>query len=204
MFTPPTLHNTNRWNGLRIGILGGSFNPPHKGHLHISVAALRGLQLDCVWWLVTPQNPLKQDKPLSLDERLRLSRDITPHPRIIVSDLERQMGTNITYFSIKKMKDYFPKTEFVWISGMDNASTLHKWNHWQRLLEEIPMVHITRPPAKSLVKACPLKQYGRQNHVYIDTSAPYPLTPGTTYWMMQSQMVNISSTEIRQGQKKAI
>lgn len=200
VFTRPALLNAPRWSGLRVGLLGGSFNPPHEGHVHISQAALKGLYLDAVWWLVTPQNPLKSEKPLSLEDRIALSETLIDDPRIIVSDLERQIGTNITYRTIKNIKRHFPKTDFVWISGMDNARSLHTWNHWKDLLREIPMVHLTRNPAKSLVQNCPLRLYNtRQDHVFVDKSARYPLTPGTTYWMLQKKMVNVSSSDIRAG-----
>ena len=203
LLTPPTLNNSARWNGLRVGILGGSFNPPHEGHVHISLAAMKGLNLDAVWWLVTPQNPLKEDKPLSMDERIKLSEELIDHPQILVSDIERQLGTNITYHTIRKLKQHFPKTNFVWISGMDNAHSLHKWNHWKRLLQETCMVHLSRKTSKSLVHNCPIRMYERQTHRFIDKGGNFPLKPGTTYWMMQKKMVNISSTEIREKQLKS-
>lgn len=202
IFSPPTLLNSPRWSGMRVGLLGGSFNPPHEGHLHISEAALKGLDLDAVWWLVSPQNPIKADKPLPLGERMALCKTLVDHPQILVSDIEKDIGTTITYFTVKKLKRHFPKTEFVWISGMDNARSLHKWNHWQKLLGEICMLHLTRNPAKSLVQACPLKMLGTQKHLFIEKSGKLPLDPGTTYWMMQKKMVNISSTEIRENPHK--
>ena len=85
---------------------------------------------------------------------------------------------------------------------MDNALGLHRWHHWQDLLGEICMVHLTRNPARSLVSACPLRMYARQKHVVIDKGGHYPLDSGTTYWMMQKKMINISSTEIRSKQLK--
>lgn len=202
LFSPPNLQDSARWAGMRIGILGGSFNPPHEGHVHISLAAMNGLKLDAIWWLVTPQNPLKDEAPLSMDERINLSRDLIHHPRIIVSDLERRLGTNITYYTIKALKTHYPHTDFVWISGMDNAHSLHKWQHWKDLLGEICMVHLTRNPARTLVQNCPVRMYERQKHVFIDKSGRFPLDSGITYWMMQKKMVNISSSEIRKNGHK--
>lgn len=200
VLTPPHLLNSNRWRRLRVGLLGGSFNPPHEGHVHISLAAMKGLKLDAVWWLVTPQNPIKEDKPMPLEERMMLCRSLTKHSKIIVSDLEKDLGTNITYDTIRKLKGRFPNTRFVWISGMDNALNLHQWNHWQDLLKEICMVHLTRNPARSLVKSCPLRMLSDQKHVFIDKAGRLPLDSGTTYWMMQKKMINISSTQIREKQ----
>lgn len=202
IFSKPHLLNSPRWDGMRVGLLGGSFNPPHEGHVHISVAAMKALELDVVWWLVTPQNPLKKDKAPELAERVRLCDEIAAHPRIIVSDIEQEMGTRITYYSIKKLKRHYPHHEFVWISGMDNAVSLHKWNRWKDLLREIPTVHLTRKPATSLIKQCPLRMYDRQEHVYVNRCGKWPLQPGITYWMLQKKMLNISSTEIRENRFK--
>ncbi len=201
-FSKPHILDAARWKNMRVGLLGGSFNPPHEGHVHISLAAMKALELDFVWWLVSPQNPLKENAPLPLDERMNLSRKLTTHPRILVSDIERDFGTQITFETIRKIKIYFPHTEFVWISGMDNAHSLHEWNHWQRLLKEICMVHLSRSPAKSLVQNSPIKNYKRQTHRFISRGGRLPLEPSTTYWLLQKKMVNISSTEIRNKNSK--
>ena len=184
---------------MRVGLLGGSFNPPHEGHLHISLAAMKGLELDSVWWLVTPQNPIKCETPLPFDERVKLCRDLIDHPKILVTDIEKDLGTNITCHTIHNLKKHFSKTDFVWISGMDNAQSLHKWGHWQRLLKQICMLHLTRSPARSLVQNCPLRMYGKQKHIFIDKGGRLPLDSSTSYWMMQKKMVNISSTQIREN-----
>ncbi len=197
LFALPHLHDGTRWKGLRVGLLGGSFNPPHEGHVHISLAALKGLELDAVWWLVTPQNPLKVETPLPLDERVRLSRELVTHPKILVTDLEKDLGTTTTYDTVSKLKGYYPATDFVWVSGMDNAVTLHHWHRWRDLLKEICMVHVSRMPAQSLIQNSPLRQLADQKHVVIDKAAAYPLDSGTTYWMLHKSMVDISSTEIR-------
>ncbi len=198
LFIPPHSLGNTLWKGLRVGLLGGSFNPPHEGHVHISLAAMRGLELDAVWWLVTPQNPIKDQQPLPTPERMALCRKLLEtHPKILVSDIETDLGTSITYDTIRKLKPRFPKTEFVWISGMDNALGLHKWHHWHELLREICMVHLTRNPASSLIQSCPLRMLGSQKHVIIDKGGRLPLDSGTSYWMLQKKMVNISSTELR-------
>ncbi|MBL4804491.1 MAG: nicotinate-nicotinamide nucleotide adenylyltransferase [Alphaproteobacteria bacterium] len=203
MFTQPHLLNGPRWKNARVGLLGGSFNPPHEGHLHISLAAMKGLHLDAVWWLVSPKNPIKEIDPLPLQERVALCEKLVDHPNILISDIEKELNTTITYYSIKKLRTYYPHTQFVWISGMDNALGLHRWHHWKDLLGEICMVHLTRNPARSLVSACPLRMYEKQKHVIIDKGGQYPLDSGTTYWMMQKKMVNISSTEIRNKRLKS-
>ena len=203
IFSNPHLLNSARWKNMRVGLLGGSFNPPHEGHMHISLAALKGLELDCIWWLVTPQNPIKKVQAPPQNSRAALCRELVgDHPKILVSNIETEMKTNITYYTIKKLRESFPQTQFAWISGMDNALGLHKWNHWKDLLGQICMVHLTRNPARSLVRNCPYRMYSKQNHQFIDRGGKFPLDSGTTYWMMQKKMVNISSTEIRNNQVK--
>ena len=187
---------------MRVGILGGSFNPPHEGHVHISKAVLNALQLDAVWWLVTPQNPLKSSKDLlPFEQRISLCNEIIDHPKIVVTGIENDLGSTYSYRTVQKIKNAFPYTKFAWITGMDNALNLHKWDCWHELLEEICMVHITRYPPVKLIRNCPTRMLSRQNHVVLTHGGKIPLKPSTTYWLLQKKMVNISSTEIRKKQK---
>lgn len=199
IYASPHLDESFRWSGLRIGLLGGSFNPAHAGHIHISHVALTMLGLDAVWWLVTPQNPLKPAKDLRpYDARLQACRAITAaHPHLIVSDLERQMGVNRSYDTLKTIRSRFPQTDFVWITGMDNALSFHKWYRWRDILDIVPTAHIARPPFSSLIVNCPLKMLRTQEHVFVDRARRAALTPGHTYWVMQKKMMDISSTKIR-------
>lgn len=197
IFTLPSLHESTRWKHMRIGLLGGTFDPPHAGHVHISLAAMKSLDIDAVWWLVTPQNPLKGNSRLPLDDRVRLCRSLVVHPRILVSDIEKDLGSTTTYETVCHIKHRYPATQFVWISGMDNALNLHRWNRWRKLLKEICTAYLTRAPAASLIQSCPLRMLATQKHIVITKSGAYPLDSGTTYWMMQKKMVNISSTELR-------
>lgn len=187
---------------MRVGILGGSFNPPHMGHVHISQAVLKSLQLDAVWWLVTPQNPLKSRKDLlPFDERISLCEQIISHPKIIVTGLERELGTTYSYQTVKKLSMHFPKTQFAWITGMDNALNLHKWDRWKELLSEITMVHITRFPPVHLIRNCPNRMLSGHRHVILKHGGKVPLKPRTTYWLLQKRTINISSTQIRSNTK---
>jgi nicotinate-nucleotide adenylyltransferase len=183
---------------MRIGLLGGSFNPPHEGHTHISIAALHGLQLDAVWWLVTPQNPIKEQVSAPLAQRVKWCEDFVSHPKIMISDLEKDLGTTRSYDTVRGIKKHFPRTSFCWVTGMDNALSLHKWQNWKGLLEEICTVHLTRMPAVSLIKASPLRLYAKQRHVIVSQAGRLNLDSGTTYWLLQKKMVNISSTALRE------
>ncbi len=133
--------------GRRIGLLGGSFNPPHAGHRGISLLALRRLHLDEVWWLVTPQNPLKyKQKTAALTTRMALCRAIARHPKLRICSIEQYFGTSRTYDTIKQLQQHFPATQFVWLMGSDNAQQFRRWYRWQNLLTLIPMAIISRPP----------------------------------------------------------
>ena len=201
-FTPPHLLDGSRWARLRVGLLGGSFNPPHDGHMHISLIALQELQLDFVWWLVTPQNPLKQKSTLMpYAERMKFSRNMVRHPKIMVSDLERQLGLSRTYDTVIALKRAFSHTSFIWVTGMDNALSFHRWYRWRDILKEIPTAHIARPPADSLVQACPLRLLSTQTHDSGSMGKKPDLSPGRSYWLLQKEMMDSSSSEIRKSIK---
>ncbi|SDH09272.1 nicotinate-nucleotide adenylyltransferase [Roseospirillum parvum] len=131
----------------RIGILGGSFNPAHDGHRHISLIALKRLRLDAVWWLVTPQNPLKApDGTLPLDHRLAAARAVADHPRLVVTDLETHLGTVQTAETLKALTRRFPRARFVWLMGADNLAQFHRWHRWRNILETLPVAVFDRGP----------------------------------------------------------
>lgn len=132
--------------GRRIGLLGGSFNPAHEGHLHISRVALRRLKLDEVWWLVSPQNPLKaEDGMAALPHRLAAARAVARHPRIVVTDVERRLGTRYTVDTLAALRRRFPRASFVWLMGADNLIELPKWRRWRTLVRLAPFAVVARP-----------------------------------------------------------
>jgi nicotinate-nucleotide adenylyltransferase len=135
--------------GLRIGLLGGSFNPAHEGHMHVSEIALKRLGLDYVWWLVSPQNPLKPvAETAPLQRRMTSAREIAGrHPRLRISDIETRMGTRFTVDTVTRLKERFPQVHFVWLMGSDNLLTFHRWRNWQRLASSLPIAIVLRPGA---------------------------------------------------------
>jgi nicotinate-nucleotide adenylyltransferase len=131
----------------RIGVLGGSFNPAHDGHLHISLLALRRLGLDQVWWMVSPQNPLKSEAGMAdFAERLAgARRRALRHPAIRVTDIERRLGSVHTVESLSRLKRRFPGVRFVWLMGADNLVQLPRWRRWQDLFSTVPIAVFARP-----------------------------------------------------------
>ena len=133
-------------NGMRVGLLGGSFNPPHAAHRAISQFAIKRLKLDRVWWLVSPGNPLKQRGVHDLAERAAAARAIANDPRIDVSCLEAVIGTRYTVDTITYLRRRCSGLRFVWIMGADNLTQFHRWEKWQRIAAEVPIAVIDRPP----------------------------------------------------------
>ena len=148
--------------GLVIGLLGGSFNPAHEGHYHVSLTAMKRLGLDYVWWLVSPGNPLKH-APAPLEKRLAAARGHARHPRILVSDIERQMGTRYTIDTVRALKRRFPQVKFVWLMGSDNLESFHLWRNWREIARALPLVVVQRPGSiMALAHAAPRRYFSHR------------------------------------------
>lgn len=131
--------------GMRIGLFGGTFDPPHAAHRAASLLAMRRLALDRVWWLVTPGNPLKDTQRLApLAERLADARALARHPRIDVTDFEADLGTNYTYATISYLLQRCVGVHFVWIMGADNLRHFHRWDRWRDIARLVPIAVIDR------------------------------------------------------------
>ncbi len=132
--------------GQRIGLLGGSFNPAHDGHLHISNLALKHLNLDCIWWMVSPQNPLKSvDGMASLDQRMEKACEVAVNSNIIITDIERELGTQYTSNTLPLIQKMFPESHFVWLMGADNLTQIEKWHQWETIFKTLPVAIFARP-----------------------------------------------------------
>jgi nicotinate-nucleotide adenylyltransferase len=144
---------------MRIGLLGGSFNPPHVAHRAISLFAIKRLKLDRVWWLVTPGNPLKDAGALrDLDARVDAARQMANDPRIDVSCLEAVIGTRYTVDTITYLRRRTAGLRLVWIMGADNLAQFHRWQSWRRIAAEVPIAVIDRPPQSFRAMAAPAAQ----------------------------------------------
>ena len=128
-----------------VGLLGGSFNPAHDGHRHISLQALKLLGLNEVWWLVSPLNPLKQAKDMaSYDRRVASAEKIASHPRIKVSRVEQEINTRYTIDTISKLQEMYPDISFVWLMGADNLLEFHHWYCWRSIMHAVPIAVFAR------------------------------------------------------------
>lgn len=204
-FTPPTLKDAYRWRGLRIGLFGGSFNPPHAGHIHVARLAKIKFGLDFVWWLVTPQNPLKDENntPPYEERHANVEKMLESYPKQLAAHLETELGSRYTYETVHGLQGAFPQTEFIWICGMDNAYIFHKWERWQDIIKTMPIAFVARPPATDLVKSCPLRMTTNIPHKFGAFGEKTDLTKPAIYWLSSSKMLDISSTDIRKVQNKS-
>jgi nicotinate-nucleotide adenylyltransferase len=144
------------FRGMRIGLLGGSFNPPHAAHRALSLLALKRLGLDRVWWLVTPGNPLKDNRRLPpLDKRLAAARALAAHPAIDVTAVEVALDTRYTYDTVLALRRRFPGVHFVFIIGADNLAQLNRWRRWRELANLVPIAVVDRPSASLAARASP-------------------------------------------------
>lgn len=194
----PNLREPFRWNGMRIGLLGGSFNPPHAGHVHASLVAMKYLQLDAIWWLVSPGNPLKHKANIpSLTERIKLCRSLVAHPNVIVTDIEKDLGTTRTFDTVTALQEKFSRSDFIWLSGTDIAYEFNRWYRWQDLMKLIPFAFIGRPTRSGLVRHNVFRQAGGMQHVTPSHGIRPALTPGKVFWLFNEPLNPLSSSMLR-------
>ena len=183
--------------GMTVGLLGGSFDPPHAAHVHITREALRAFGLDRAWWLVSPGNPLKERGPAPIAARMQAARDIMHHPRVTVTDVECRLGTRITAETIACLRELYPGVRFVWLMGADNLASFHRWRDWRYIMETVPVGVLARPGDRISARMSPAARlYGRYR---IAASDSHLLARSDTpaWCFVNVPMMDISSTQIR-------
>jgi len=185
-------------DGLRVGLLGGSFNPPHQAHRAISLFALKRLKLDRVWWLVTPGNPLKDNGGLhALADRMEAARKVAADPRIDISCLESVIGTRYTADTISYLRKRASRLRFVWIMGADNLAQFHRWQNWQRIASQVPIGVIDRPPQSFRALSAPAAQ-ALANYRIPEADAGRLADRRPPAWVFLTGLkLNLSSTGLR-------
>lgn len=186
--------------GQRIGLFGGSFSPAHEGHYMVALHALKHLQLDWVWWLVSPQNPLKDPSVTDeYEQRLAYTRKVARHPRFIVTDIENRMHTRFTFETLERLKLLGGDAKFVWIMGADSLSSLHRWNHWLDIVDTVPIAVLARPgySIKALRSIAATKLAGRR---VMEPAAVVTATP-PAWTFIPMPLRPESSTAIRNRRK---
>jgi nicotinate-nucleotide adenylyltransferase len=184
---------------MRIGLFGGTFDPPHRAHLAASLLAMKRLRLDAVWWLVTPANPLKDTRHLTpLSERLRKVAAFARHPRIHVTGFEAAIGSHYTFKTISFLRRRCPGVNFVWIMGADNLRSFHRWRNWRGIARLIPLAVVDRL-GPSLYAAGGIAGQALLRHRVPEsaaTSLPGRRPPAWTY--LHGLKSPLSSTALRQ------
>ena len=185
-------------DGMRIGLLGGSFNPPHAAHRAISLFAIKRLQLDRVWWLVSPGNPLKHARgPHDTAVRAAAARAVAQDPRIDVSCLEAVIGTRYTVDTISYLRRRCAGARFVWIMGADNLAQFHRWENWQRIAAEVPIAVIDRPPQSFRALAAPAAQALADYRIPERNARTLAASAPPAWVFLTGLKLNLSSTVLR-------
>ncbi len=189
--------------GQRIGLLGGSFNPPHAAHRLITGTALQRLQLDAVWWVVTPGNPLKSHGELQpLAERLALCREMTGgDPRIKITAFEGDLPSAYTAATLAFLKLRFGDVRFVWLMGADNLATLHRWDQWRTIASLMPIAVVDRPNWRFASMASPAARCLGRSFVREDYASRLPMMASPAWTFLTGPLSDLSSTAIRAARK---
>lgn len=190
--------------GMRIGLLGGSFNPPHAAHRLISETALKRLRLAQVWWLVTPGNPLKDHSNLApLAERIRLCRRIVRNPAIKVTAFEAAIGTAYTAQTLAWLRNRLPRTRFVWLMGADNLATFHRWNDWRSIFQLMPIAVEDRPGWRYRALSSPAAARFAKFRIAEREAAALPDLAAPAWSYLSGPLSKLSSTALRAANLRA-
>jgi nicotinate-nucleotide adenylyltransferase len=183
--------------GQCIGLLGGSFDPPHAGHVHLTLRALRAFGLDRVWWLVSPGNPLKSEGPAPLDRRLAVARALMTDPRVDVTGLESDLGTRYTAETLRRLCAVYPGVRFTWLMGSDNLASIHRWENWPGIFATAPVGVIARPGDPLSARLSRAARLFRAARLPVAQSQLLGRAVPPAWCYLPGPQVALSSTEIR-------
>ena len=180
-----------------MGLLGGSFDPPHEGHVHITRWALRAFALDRVWWMVSPGNPLKARGPAELERRMEACRRMIRRPDVTITDVETRLGTRHTADTLVELHRRWPHVRFVWLMGADNLATFHRWDRWEEIMETTPVGVLARPGQQLFAGLAPAARRYAQFRLPEHAARALPFTDPPCWSLLTGRMSAQSSTEIR-------
>ncbi|TDE39555.1 nicotinate-nucleotide adenylyltransferase [Antarcticimicrobium sediminis] len=183
--------------GQSVGLLGGSFDPAHAGHVHITREALRRFGLDRLWWLVTPGNPLKDRGPAPLAVRMARARAQMQHPKVSITDIESRLGTRATADTLMALRAAYPGVRFVWLMGADNLAQFHRWQNWRAIMETVPLGILARPDERISARTSPAARIYRHARLPAQASHLLARAEAPAWCFVNVPMVDVSSTAIR-------
>jgi nicotinate-nucleotide adenylyltransferase len=187
-------------DGQRIGLFGGSFNPVHAGHYAAALEALKSARLDWVWWLVSPQNPLKDPADTGdFHARLSLAHKIAAHPRFMVTDFEQRIDSRMTAETLDALRPFLGRGKFVWIMGADSLAGLHRWRRWKELPQTLPLLVIDRPGWTLKALSSPAARFLGRWRLRESEAALLPGHKPPGWVFLTLPLRNESSTAIRSG-----
>jgi nicotinate-nucleotide adenylyltransferase len=184
--------------GQRIGVMGGTFNPPHDGHALISRTALRRLRLDQLWWVVTPGNPLKLNNGLPhASLRMEQCRALAPDPHMKITAFEEDLATPYTAATLGFLARRQPGVHFVWIMGADNLASFHRWQRWRDIVRSVPIAVVDRPGWRLKALASPAAHWMARSYVPEARAATLPARHAPAWTFLTGPLSALSSTELR-------
>ena len=186
----------------KIGLLGGSFDPPHKGHLFISLEAKKILKLDEVWWLVTPKNPLKISEPAGYEERVDNCKKITRNFPIKIQEIEKNIHSDYSYKTINYILKHYNNIKFFWLMGADNLINFHKWEKWQKIFNNMSIVIFRRHGYNNKALKSIASQRFKNNRVISSNIKLDDFIYTPSWSLIENKEIRISSSEIRNQRKK--
>ncbi|WP_425349887.1 nicotinate-nucleotide adenylyltransferase [Mangrovicella endophytica] len=197
---PAALRLPHTEAGMRVGLFGGSFNPPHAGHLLVAETAIRRLRLDRLWWMVTPGNPLKDHGALKpLGERLAASRRLVGNRRIDVTAFEAAHRIRYTAETLALVLRRRPEVDFVWIMGADSLASFHRWRDWRWIVEHMPVAVVDRPGSTLALLSSPTAVTFGRSRVAEAAAASLPRRPAPAWVFLHGPRSMLSSTRLRAG-----
>ena len=188
--------------GMRIGRLGGSFDPAHDGHVHITEQALRRFGLDRVWWLVSPGNPLKAHGPAPLASRIAAAQALMRHPRVQITGIEAQLGTRMTRDTIAALQGLYPGVRFVWLMGADNLVQFDCWDHWRDIAARVPIGVIARPGWRMPARFSRMARLLWRDRLPEGMARHLADAPPPAWTMINVPLNKLSSSAIRAGKRQ--
>ncbi|SDE25170.1 nicotinate-nucleotide adenylyltransferase [Paracoccus isoporae] len=183
--------------GQRIGLLGGSFDPAHEGHVRLTEEALKRFGLDRVWWLVTPGNPLKSRQPAPLAERVAHASRVMDDPRVVVTGIEARLNTRLTVETIAALQRLYPQQRFVWLMGSDNLVQFGQWERWREIAARVPIGVLARPGTRLRARLSKAARIMARDRLPEDESERLGGAVPPAWVMVNMPMSNASSTAIR-------
>ena len=186
----------------KIGLLGGSFDPPHRGHIFISLEAKKIFALDEIWWLLTPKNPLKISNPATYYERLANCNNIVKNQPIIIKEIEKKINSKYSYYTLKHLLNHYKNIKFYWLMGADNLIFFHRWQNWKKIFNEVSIVVFKRHGYNRSALSCKASKYFTNFKVKENEFKNFNFSKLPSWIILNNKEIKISSTEIRRQREK--